>query len=87
MKEVAESDQRLRILANDQVKIQPQTSDKYTQIIDALKKIIPTEFHTYQFKKEINFKVVLKGIHYSTETEEIKTAIKQLGHMVASVST
>jgi hypothetical protein len=43
------------------------------------------EFHTYKPKEEINYRVVLKNMHYSTNPDEMKTEIEKLGHKVANV--
>lgn len=81
---IAENDFTLKILSGNQVKIQPKTSKTYSAIFNALREK-KTDFHTYQFKQDRNFKVVLKGIHYSTSDNEIKTAIEELGYEVANV--
>ena len=41
-----------------------------------------TSFHTYQPKQERAYRVVLLHIHYTTDIEEIKTELKELGHHV-----
>lgn len=42
-------------------------------------------YHTYQPKQERSYRVVLKGIHYSTPIEEITNSITQLGHKVRNI--
>lgn len=81
---VAEDQFLLKVLKEDQVKIQPKTSEKYSVIIQALA-AKNTQFHTYQFKEERSFKTVLRGIHYSTDITDIKSEIEKLGHSVVSV--
>jgi hypothetical protein len=44
-----------------------------------------TEFHTYQPKEDRSFQTVLRGMHYSTDISEIKSAIEKFGHAVVNV--
>jgi PAX-interacting protein 1 len=75
---------KLKILNGDQVKIQPSSTDKYHAIIKALAEK-HTEFHTYQPKENGSFRTVLRGIHYSTDANEIKSEIEKLGHKVINI--
>lgn len=43
-------------------------------------------FHTYQPKQERAYRVVLKGIHFTTPVSEIKSDIEQKGHKVRHIS-
>lgn len=43
------------------------------------------EFHTYKPKQERSFKVVLKHMHHSTHTEDIKKALEELGHIAINI--
>jgi len=81
---VVGDDFELKVLTGNQVKIQPKTADSYKTIIKALAEK-QTEFHTYQPKEDRSFRIVLRGMHYSTDTSEIKTAIEQFGHTVVNV--
>jgi hypothetical protein len=74
----------LKAITNNQIKIQPKTSEDYRTIIKALadKK---TEFHTYRPKEERNYKVVLTHLHYSTNTEDIRAELGKLGHSVTNI--
>jgi hypothetical protein len=67
LNEVAKNEHELKILNNQQVKIQPKTTEKFSIIVKALKEK-QTSFHTYKPKEERNFKVVLKNMHPSTNT-------------------
>jgi len=73
-----------KVLQDNQVKIQPKSSDKYTTIIKALAEK-RTEFHTYQQKADRNFRTVLRGLHYSTDIQDIKSEIESLGHTVMNI--
>jgi hypothetical protein len=74
----------LKVLNGNQVKIQPKSSDKYTAIIKALAEK-HTQFHTYQAKESRSFRTVLRGMHYSTDTSEIKSEIEKSGHTVVNI--
>lgn len=74
----------IKILRGEQVKIQPKTTEAYTKIYKELKKR-DTEFYTYKPKEERSFRVVLKNIHPSTDTNEIKVAIEELNHKVTNI--
>ena len=81
---VTENDFELKILNGDQVKIQPPSTDKYHTIIKALAEK-HAEFHTYQPKENRSFRTVLRGMHYSTDTNDIKTELEKLGHKVVNI--
>jgi len=81
---IAGDDFELKVLQGNQVKIQPKSSDKYTTIIKALTEK-RTEFHTYQPKADRSFRTVLRGLHYSTDTKDIKSEIESLGHTVVNI--
>lgn len=75
----------LKILSNNQVKIQLTQSEKYLPIMDELKKR-KTQCYTYQRKQEKNFKVFLRGMHQTTDTEELSSAIEGQGHKVVKIT-
>jgi len=83
---VTENDFELKILNGDQVKIQPSSTDKCHTIIKALAEK-HTEFHMYQPKKNRSFRTVLRGIHYSTDTNKIKSEIENLATRASTFST
>lgn len=82
--EIAVDHYTLKALSENQVRIQPTSSEAYTTIVKALasKK---TEFHTYQPKQNKPFKIVIKNIHYSIDPDEIKQNIEDLGHEVLNI--
>ncbi|KMQ90007.1 nucleic-acid-binding protein from transposon x-element [Lasius niger] len=73
-----------KVLRNEQVKILLKTFEVYTTIVKQLE-LKNTEFYTYKPKQERNFKVVLKNMHPSTDTNEIKKALDELGHTVTNI--
>jgi len=77
-------DFELKALNGNQVKFQPKFADKYRTIIKALIEK-HTEFHTYQPKEERCFRTLLRGMHYSTDVEGIKSAIQHHGNTVINV--
>jgi hypothetical protein len=81
---IAKDNYKLKVLNFDQVKLQPNTCEGYTTITKALieKK---TEFHIYKPKGERNFRVLLKNMHYSVDTSDLKHAIEELGHTVENI--
>ena len=81
---IAKDNYVIKALGNNQVKIQPKNAEVYSAIIKALKEK-NTQFHTYKLKQEKNFRVVIKNIHYSTDTQDIKKSIEEYGHTVVNV--
>lgn len=69
----------IKVLNDNRIKIQTKTPDTYKEIIKQLERK-NTEFYTYRPKQERSFKVVLKNIHSSTDTEDIQLALKEMGH-------
>ena len=60
--------------------------------VDAYRKVIKylegsnINFHTYQLKQERSYRVVIKGIHHTTPTEDIKAQLIVKGYPVRSVT-
>ncbi|KAH9644980.1 hypothetical protein HF086_003310 [Spodoptera exigua] len=79
LEDVAHEDYEIKILQGERVKIQAKSPESYSTIYKELKSR-NTEFFTYQPKGEKNFRVVLKHMHPSTDTEEIKQALEELHH-------
>ena len=82
--EIAADAFELKVLRENQVKIQPKSPDVYRTIIKALTEK-HTEFHTYQPKADRSFRTVLRGLHYSTDIEDLRAAIECHGHIVANI--
>jgi hypothetical protein len=66
-----------KVLSGNQVKIQPKSADKYKTKIQTLAEK-HTEFHTCEPKEDSSVRTVLRGIRYSTDIREIKSAMKYL---------
>lgn len=82
--EIAADNYELKVLRNDQVRIQPKSTEVYTKIVKNLQEK-NTEFYTYRPKQDRCFKVVLKNLHPSTDIEEIKAEIEIQGHKVNNI--
>ena len=85
LNEIAKDNYNIKVLPNNEVKIQPSSSEKFIPIVEALKKK-NTEFHTFQRKQDRSFKVVLRNMHPSTDAAEIQEEIEKLGHKVRNIT-
>jgi hypothetical protein len=74
----------IKALAQNQVKVQPKSSNSYRIITKALNDR-NTPFHTYKPKEERTYRGVLKNMHYYIDPEEIKNEIARLGHKVSNI--
>jgi hypothetical protein len=59
LEQIAKQQYEIKALADNQVKVQPKTSECYKTIIKALAEK-NMQFHTYKLKDEISYRVVLK---------------------------
>jgi phosphoenolpyruvate carboxylase len=83
LEEIAKKQEEIKALTDNQVKVQPKTSESYRIIIKALDKK-RTEFHAYKLKEERSYRVVLKNMLHSNP-EEIKMEIEKLEHTVTNI--
>lgn len=74
----------IKVLHNEQVKIQPKSAEYYKIIVTQLE-LKGTEFYTYKPKQERTYKAVLKNIHPSTPIDDIKTSLCNLGHTPTNI--
>lgn len=74
----------IKVQNQEQVKVQAKTIEAYDIITKSLKEK-NTEFHTYQKKQDKPFRVILRNMHYSTETDSIKEEIENHGHTVLNI--
>lgn len=84
LNEIAPEKYNLKAFNTDQVKIQVEDGKSYTTVTKALNEK-NTEYHTYKSKETRTYRVVLKNIHSSTDIQEIKNCIEDLGHEVTNV--
>lgn len=73
-----------KTLSNDTVKIMVEAPEIFRKLVKDLRTNDIT-FYTYQLKSERAFKVVIRNLHYSTNVDEIKNALKDAGHEVRNV--
>lgn len=85
LNEVAKNNFTLRVINHEEVKIQAKTAEFYDVIVAELKKR-NTEYHSYQKKQDRPFRVVLKNMHCSSDTETLKTELEELGHHVIQIT-
>jgi hypothetical protein len=84
LEQIALQQYEVKVLAHKRVKVQLKTSESYRIIIKALAEK-RMQFHTYKLKEERCYRIVLKNMHYSINSEEIKTEIENLGHTVTNI--
>ena len=85
LQDIADKNYELKLLKENELKIQPKTIEMYQVITKALVDQ-NTEFHTFRPKQDKTYNIVLKGIHSSTPIEEIKEEIENMGHEVSNIS-
>jgi len=66
-------------LINNIIKINCVTPETYRNLIKYFKES-NTYYHTYQLKEERTYRIVIKHLHYSTDTEGIRQELLELGH-------
>jgi phosphoenolpyruvate carboxylase len=72
LKKIAKQQFEIKALADNQVKVQPKTSESYRKIMKALaEKCMLVQ--AYKLKKERSYRVMLKNMYYYINPEEIKT--------------
>lgn len=84
LNEVAKDSHELKIMSHNRVRVQPKTAENYSKIIKSLEEK-NTQFHTYELKEKRAFRVVLKNMHHTTNTVELKEVLKQFGHTVRNI--
>ena len=81
---IAENNFILKSLRSSDVRIQASDSKSYSAIVKLLREK-NTKYYTYKPKEERGFKVILRHMHFSTDTNEIVTELKELGHDVQNI--
>lgn len=82
---VAKNKYELKVLKNNEIKIQTQDSNSFSSINTLLKQK-DTHYYTYKPKDQKGFKVVLRNMHYSTNKDDIVSELAELGHKVVNIS-
>ena len=85
IREVAEDEQYFtKSMANNIIKLTCSTLDTYRNIIKHFKEN-GTFFHTYQLKEERAYRVVLKYIQHSTDVQDIRQELLEMGHVARNI--
>ena len=84
--EVADEEQFCtKTVTNNVIKISCTTPNTYRAIVKHFKEK-NIYFHTYQLKEDRAFRVVLKYLHYTADTNDIKRELFELGHTVRNIT-
>ena len=67
-------------MANNVTKLTCSTPDTYRNIVKHFKEN-GIFFHTYQLKEETAYRVVLKYLHHSTDVQNIRQELLEMGHV------
>lgn len=73
-----------KAIANNGVKISVNEVDSYRKLVKEFR-LREIKFYTYQIKSERAFKVVIRNLHHSINTDEIKEALQDEGFSVRNV--
>lgn len=75
----------LKIINRDMIKINTKTLLSHQKVVLFLKQT-NKQFHTYQPRQKRAYRVVLRHVHHSTDTDQITEAITQYGHSVRNIT-
>lgn len=75
----------IRTIGRSQVNIRLKTIAHYTDTVKELKNR-KIEFHSFQLPGDKTFKVVVKNLHQTTDKEDLKSELEQLGHEVLYIN-
>lgn len=85
IKDVAEREEyHTKSLTNNVVKLSCGTPDTYRKMVRYFNEH-NIYHHTYQLKQDRAYRVVIKYLHHSTNTEDIKNELLKLGHKVRNI--
>jgi len=83
--EVAEDEKYFtKSMANNVIKLTCTTPETYRNLIKHFKEK-GIYYHTYQLKEERAYRVVLKYLHHTTEVEDIRQELLDLGHVARNI--
>jgi len=74
-----------KTLTNNVIKMSCTTPDTFRTIVKHFKEK-NIYFHTYQLKEDRAFRVVLKHLHHTTDTNDIKRELAALGHTFRNIT-
>jgi arsenate reductase-like glutaredoxin family protein len=85
IRDIAEDEQYCtKSLANNVIKLNCTTPETYRKLITYFKEN-NIFYRTYQLKEERAYRIVIKYLHHSTDTEEIHQELSDLGHNVRNI--
>jgi hypothetical protein len=85
IRNIAEDEQyTTKSLINNVIKINCVTPETYRNLIKCFKQS-NTYYHTYQLKEERVYRIVIKHLHHSTDTEDIRQELLELGHNARNI--
>lgn len=70
--------------SNNTIRVMTPDKDNFTKLKNFLNEN-NKRFHTFQPRDERAYRIVIKGLHYSTELEDIKEGLSRHGHNVRDV--
>lgn len=70
-----------KVTIKNEVRLMIKNITDYRKLIKTLDSA-RLEYHSYQLKSEKSFRIVIKGLHYSTPIETIKNELEYAGHNV-----
>ena len=80
IRNIAEDEQYSTIsLSKNVIKINCVTPQMYRTLIRHIQEI-NIYYHTYQHKEERAYRIVIKHLHHSTDIDEIRQELLELGH-------
>jgi len=85
MRNIAEDEQYCtKSLANNVIRINCVTPETYRKLVRYFK-YNNIFYHTYQLKEERAYRIDIKYVHHSTDTEDIGQELFELGHNIRNI--
>jgi len=85
IRNIAEDEQyTTKSLTNNVIKINCVTPETYINLMKYLKES-NTYYHTFQLKEERAYRIVIRHLHHSTDTEDIRQELLELGHNARNI--
>ena len=83
--DIAEDEQYCKkYLANDVIKLNYVTSETHRKLVECFEE--DNIFYcTYQIKEVTAYRIVIKYLHHSTDTEDIRQELSELGYIVRNI--
>jgi arsenate reductase-like glutaredoxin family protein len=85
IREIAEDEKyHTKRLANDVIKLNCTTPETYRKSIKHFKEN-NIYYHTYQLKEELAYRIVIRYLHHSTDIDELRQELAELGHRARNI--